>query len=423
MKGFQMQRSIQKSNGVIRNCKSPANPAFVAEIVDTGFLLDKQKHHSHIVLGDCGPSDLDAIKMQSNDYLWIASDKRIASAKAQKLMEHGHGDAISRVFTHDRCDAYKAFESRMAGILGAEDAVLCMSGYNANTGIIQAFAKQGTNVYIDIKAHASLWEGIACSRSRARPFRHNNINDLYRKIKRYGPGLIVVDALYSTNGKICPLEELVDISEEYDCAIILDETHSFGCHGELGGGIAVAMGLQDRIHFRTIGLSKAMAARGGIVAGSKRNMEFFRYEAFPMIFSTSVLAYEIAGFEKTLDIIHNERWRIEKLHSNHAYLRDGLLKLGYDVGECDSQIIAVVAGSNPDTIILRDYLAANGIYGSVFAPPATAEGAALVRFTVNANLSRRDLDKVLCVFAKARCELDLACIPSLDKYRYYVAAE
>jgi CAI-1 autoinducer synthase len=418
-----MLDSIQKCSGVDENCKSPVNPFFINEIVQQGFLLDRDKHHSHIVLGDSATLNNDAIKMQSNDYLSIASDKRIASAKAQMLMEQGHGDAMSRVFTHDRMDTYKSFEARMASILKTEDAVLCMSGYNANTGIIQAFAKQGTNIYIDIKAHASLWEGVACARARARPFRHNNVDDLHRKIKRYGPGLIVVDALYSTNGKICPLQQLVEISEEYDCAIILDETHSFGCHGELGGGIAVEMGLQDRIHFRTIGLSKAIAARGGIVAGSKRNMEFFRYEAFPMIFSTSVLAYEIAGFEKTLDIINNETWRREKLHENHAYLRDGLLGLGYDVGECDSQIIAIIAGSNPDTIILRDYLAQNGVYGSVFAPPATAEGAALVRFTINANLTRIDLDRVLGVFAKARYELELSCIPRLSTYGFINAAE
>ncbi|UTW54461.1 alpha-hydroxyketone-type quorum-sensing autoinducer synthase [Kordiimonas sp. SCSIO 12610] len=419
-----MQQHKANCNHVSRNCKSPENPAFVKEIVDTGFLLDKDQHHSHIVLGDIRvDGDEAAIKMQSNDYLSIASDKRIAAAKAEILLEQGHGDAMSRVFTHDREDVYKSFEKRMASILGAEDAVLCMSGYNANTGIIQAFAKQGTNVYIDIKAHASLWEGIACARARARPFRHNNIDDLHRKIKRYGPGLIVVDALYSTNGKICPLEKLVEIAEDYACAIILDETHSFGCHGNLGGGIAVEMGIEDKIHFRTIGLSKAIAARGGVVAGSKRNMEFFRYEAFPMIFSTSVLAYEIAGFEKTLDIINSETWRREKLHENHAYLRDGLLSLGYDVGECDSQIIAIIAGSNPDTIILRDYLASNGIFGSVFAPPATAEGAALVRFTINADLNRQDLDKVLGVFAKARYELDLDCVPRLCAFDLFQAAE
>lgn len=419
-----MQTQSQNSTDVIGNCKSPVNPDFIEEIVERGFQLDPERHHSHIVLGDIRTNnDEHAVRMQSNDYLSIASDKRIAYVKAQTLMEQGHGDAMSRVFTHDRNDVYKSFETRMASILKAEDAVLCMSGYNANTGIIQAFAAKDTNVYIDIKAHASLWEGIACARAKARPFRHNNIDDLHRKIKRYGPGLVVVDALYSTNGKICPLEKLVEISEENGCAIILDETHSFGCHGDLGGGIAVAMGLEDRIHFRTIGLSKAIAARGGIVAGSKRNMEFFRYEAFPMIFSTSVLAYEIAGFEKTLDIINHETWRRDRLHSNHAYLRDGLLELGYDVSECDSQIIAIVAGTNPDTITLRDYLAENGIYGSVFAPPATAEGAALVRFTVNANLRQNDLDRVLDVFAKARYELELDCVPRFNPYGVYQAAE
>ncbi|MEZ5842015.1 MAG: aminotransferase class I/II-fold pyridoxal phosphate-dependent enzyme, partial [Hyphomicrobiales bacterium] len=235
------------------------------------------RHVSHVTLGEEQPT-AGAVVMQSNDYLSLAGDPRIARAKADALLAHGHGDAISRVFVHHREDAHRAFERRFSGLLRAEDAVLCMSGYNANTGLLQAFAGRDVPVYLDIRAHASLWEGAAAARARAIPFRHNDSADLARKIRHYGAGIVAVDALYSTDGNVSPLPDLVAAAEAGGCAIIVDETHSFGCQGPDGGGLVVEFGLEDRVHFRTVGLSKAVAARGGMVVGSARNMEFFRYE-------------------------------------------------------------------------------------------------------------------------------------------------
>ena len=286
--------------------------------------------------------------------------------------------------------------------MGAQDAVLCMSGYNANTGLIQAFAPQDRPVYMDVKAHASLWEGVTSAKATPRPFRHNDANHLERQIARYGPGLVVVDALYSTDGNICPLADIVCVAERGECVIVVDETHSFGCHGDRGEGLTVALGLADRVHFRTVGLSKAVAARGGLVVGSARNMEFFRYEAWPMIFSTSVLGYEVAGFDKALDIVVSEPWRRRKLHRNHTYLRQGLDGAGYNVDACDSQIISIEAGLPEDVIAFREALFDRGVYGSVFCPPATAKNRCLMRFTINCGLTRDDLDRVIAVCAEVR---------------------
>ncbi|HQF31672.1 MAG TPA: aminotransferase class I/II-fold pyridoxal phosphate-dependent enzyme, partial [Hyphomicrobiales bacterium] len=277
----------------------------------------------------------------------------------------------------------------------AEDAVLAMSGYNANTGLMQAFAGKDVVVYLDHRAHASLWEGVSAARARAIPFRHNDAGDLARKIRHFGPGIVAVDALYSTDGHVAPLVDIVAAAEAGGCAIIVDETHSFGCQGPGGAGIVVELGLEDRVHFRTVGLSKAVAARGGMVVGSACNMEFFRYEAFPMIFSTSVLGYEIAGFDKTLDIIRDEPWRREQLAVNQRFLRDGLADVGYDVTRSDRQIVAIITGGFEDTVFFREALAKRGIFGSVFCPPATPKGASLIRFTLNCSLTATDLDRTI----------------------------
>lgn len=396
---------------------SSISPSAIALNTNNGALGDPSFLHDHVsvyyhervqktwggghILRGRRPT-ADAVQMRSNDYLAIAGDARIAAAEIAALQAFGHGDAISRVFVHNREDLLGQFEQRIARLLGAQDAVLSMSGYCANTGLIQAFARPETPVYIDLRAHASLWEGITLAHATARPFRHNDPEHLERQIRQYGPGIVVVDALYSTNGEFCPLVDVVEIGERNGCALVVDETHSFGVQGPRGAGLVVALGLQDRVHFRTVGLSKAMASRGGIVAGSARNMEFYRYEAFPMMFSTAVLGHEVAGFNAALDILEQEDWRRIKLHASHAYLRAGLDALGYNVDACDAQIIALESGPEPETLRLREALESRDVFGSVFCAPATPKNRSLIRLTVSAQHSRADLDQVLAACAAIR---------------------
>ena len=390
---------------------SPVTPDFLARQVAAKLDPIRGIHKAKVTLGAPLPRSGDVV-LRSNDYLDLARDTRIAAAKANALMNHGHGEAISRVFAHHNNDAHRQFEHRLAGLTGAEDAALTMSGYSANTGLIEAFAVQGHPVYIDQFAHASLWSGITSAGARAIPFRHNDMLDLVRKAARFGAGLIVVDALYSTTGAIAPLEELADFAELQGHVLIVDETHSFGVHGPNGAGLVSALGLADKVHFRTFGLSKAIAARGGVVVGSARNIEYFRYEALPMIFSTSVLVYEVAGFNATLDIVASEPWRARLVHDNHAYLKRGLLSYGFAVAQSDSQLLALMTGTDDATSAFRDHLAHRGIHGAVFVPPATPVNGALIRFTIHAGLTRGDLDRVLdaCVEARSRLGISPDCL-------------
>jgi len=156
------------------------DPLFINRATCQKLKQDGEHHQIHDFIGKSGEQSA-AVQMLSNDYLSIACDERISKAKASYLLAHGHGDAISRIFAHDRKDLHRDFERRIAHMTQAEDAVLVMSGYNANTGIVQAFAPPETPVYIDIKAHASLWEGVLCARAKARPFRHNQVSDLKKK--------------------------------------------------------------------------------------------------------------------------------------------------------------------------------------------------------------------------------------------------
>ncbi|MBT3071958.1 quorum-sensing autoinducer CAI-1 synthase [Rhodomicrobium sp. Az07] len=353
-----------------------------------------------------------AIKLRSNDYLCVAADRRVIEAEVRALQAAGHGDSVSRTYVHHEADGLNAFEQRVARLMGAEAAVLANSGYCANVGLIQAICQPETPVFLDMKAHLSLWEGVKSAGAKPTPFRHNDAEHLDRLISKVGPGVIVIDALYSIDGNIAALEDFVDVAERRGCALVVDETHSFGTHGPNGAGLVAARGLSDRVHFRTVGLSKAVASRGGLVVCSQRNAEFLRYESLPVIFSTQVLAHEVAGYNAALDIFANEPSRQHVLHSNHRYLVDGLDSLGYNVDLSRSQIIALEAGEILQTIDLRDALEKRDVFGAIFLPPATPTKRCLIRFTVNCGLTKDELDRVLAVCAEIRDEVGLASWPS-----------
>jgi CAI-1 autoinducer synthase len=349
----------------------------------------------------------DAVRVRSNDYLCLAGDPRVIDAEVKALLAAGHGDSVSRVWGHHQKDRLRNFEERMAALTQAEDAVVCASGYAANVGLIQAMAGTATPVYLDMKAHMSLWEGVSSAKAVGHPFRHNDAAHLARLIERHGPGIVAVDALYSTDGAVCALADFVRVCEQHGCVLIVDETHSFGTHGPAGAGMVVQQGLAERVHFRTIGLSKAVASRGGVVLCSRRNAEFFRYQAYPAIFSTSVLPHEVAGYDAVLDIFAQEAWRREHLHRNHAYLRTRIAALGYNVAHSHSQIISLEPGETHLLLLLRDALEGRGVFGSVFYPPATPDRRCMIRFTLNCNLSTEELDHIVTVCRDIRDEVRL----------------
>ncbi|MEI9900188.1 MAG: aminotransferase class I/II-fold pyridoxal phosphate-dependent enzyme [Hyphomicrobium sp.] len=272
------------------------------------------------------------IKVRSNDYLCLADHPHIIESEIAALRSGGHGDAVSRVWVHHEGDVTRGFEQRVAALMQGEDCVVCASGYTANVGLIQAFASKDSPVYLDMKAHISLHEGVISAGARAILFRHNEPQSLDKLLAQHGPGLVAVDALYSTDGDIAPLAELVEVCERHGAALIVDETHSFGAQGPGGAGPRRRRGT-----FRARPLSHGGAVEGcppAAAASSSPRAATSNTSAtrrWPAIFSTSVMQHEIAGFNAVLDVFQREDWRRDKLHANHAYLRQGLDDLGYNV--------------------------------------------------------------------------------------------
>jgi CAI-1 autoinducer synthase len=381
-------------------------PAFVTRRMDEHYVTRVQQllggEHLHV----WQPAQAGAIMLAGNDYLCISKQPELIEAQARCLASSQAGMLMSSVFLQEG-SAQHRLERKLARFMGAEDGVLAQSGWAANVGLLQTIAEPGVPVYLDMMAHASLWEGVQSAQALGVPFLHNDPAHLARQVDQHGPGIIVVDALYSTNGSVAPLREIVELAERADCLLIVDESHSLGTHGPRGAGLVVELGLAERVHFRTASLAKAFAGRAGFLTCSSLFKGYFLSSSRPAIFSSCLLEHELAWFDAALDFIAAADARRRSLHKTARAVRTGLRALGYNVDDGTEQIIALEAGPEPKTLALRKALERRGIYGAVFCAPATAKNRSLVRLTLNAGLSEDDVARLLDACADMRREVDL----------------
>jgi CAI-1 autoinducer synthase len=250
---------------------------------------------------------------------------------------------------------------------------------------------------MDSLAHTSLWEGARRAGACAHPFRHNDPQHLDRLIERHGPGLVVVDSVYSTTGAVCPLADVVAVAESRNCMILVDESHSLGTHGPEGAGLCAALGLSDRVHFITASLAKAFAGRAGFLTVPAAMRNYVLSTSYPNMFSSCLLPHEIAALDATLDVIRRSDAERLHLHAHTRTLREALVNLGYPIHQGSEQIIALEAGTEPATMVLRDLLEERNVFGAVFCAPATSRNRTMVRLTLHAALTDAELDHVTSV--------------------------
>ncbi|MGE3347302.1 MAG: alpha-hydroxyketone-type quorum-sensing autoinducer synthase [Ramlibacter sp.] len=334
-----------------------------------------------------------AVRLDGNDYLGISGHPEIVQAQVNALREDRESVIQSGVFLLDAHPSH-TLEKSLAQWVGKEDGYLCQSGYSANVGLLQIIADAQTPVYLDTLAHASLWEGAHAARAPAHAFRHNDVQHLERMIATHGPGVIVVDSVYSTTGALCPLEDIVQVCERRDCMIVVDESHSLGTHGPGGAGLCAALGLTDRVHFITASLAKAFAGRAGFFTAPASMRYYTLISSYPNIFSSSLLPHEVAGLAATLKVIRASDDARRRLHANTVRVRASLSDLGYPIHQGSEQIIALEAGTEPAAMVLRDELEAHDIVGALFCAPATSRNRAMVRLTLNAALTEAEIRHV-----------------------------
>lgn len=337
------------------------------------------------------PAGAGAVRLDGNDYLSVTGHPEIVQAQVNALRQDRESVVQSGVFLLDDHPAH-ALEKALASWVGKADGFLCQSGYAANMGLLQIIADEITPVYLDALAHMSLWEGARAAKAPAHAFRHNDPVHLERMLQAHGPGVVVVDSVYSTTGALCPLREIVEVADRHGCTIVVDESHSLGTHGPEGAGLCAQLGLTGRVHFITASLAKAFAGRAGFFTAPAGMRYYVLISSFPNIFSSSLLPHEVAGLAATLAVIRRADDARRRLRANTARARQALADAGFPIQQGSEQIIALEAGAESAAMRLRDELEARDVIGSIFCAPATSKNRAMVRLTLNASLTGAEMD-------------------------------
>ena len=339
------------------------------------------------------PPTSNGIRLDGNDYLGVTGHPLIVQAQVEALRKQQEFVVQSGVF-HLNQHPTRELETALAAWVGKDDGFICQSGYTANVGLLQAIADEHTPVYLDALAHASLWEGVHAARAPAYAFRHNDPAHLSRMIAKHGPGIVVVDSVYSTTGALCPLVAVLEVAEQGGCMMLVDESHSLGTHGPKGAGLCAELGLSERVHFITASLAKAFAGRAGFFTAPAHMRHYIFCTSFPNIFSSSLLPHEIAGLAATLEVIRQSDDARSRLHAHTRRLRESLSDLGYPIHQGSEQIIALESGTEPDTMVLRDHLEDRNVFSAMFCAPATSSKRAMMRLTLNSGLMDSELEHV-----------------------------
>ncbi|HRD69154.1 MAG TPA: quorum-sensing autoinducer CAI-1 synthase [Legionella sp.] len=373
-------------------------PEFINKALNDYLNRVSQWQGKHILNGRT-PA-LSSLIFSSNDYLNISHHPQLITAQIATMQEFGNGQMQSGIYLTNCSSLIQECENQFSHFLNYPSSLLSQSGWCANVGLIQSLARPHVPVYLDFYAHMSFWAGAKSAGAIPIPFQHNSVESLQKRLERHGPGIIAVDSVYSTLGTISPLKEYVKLARNYNCLIIVDESHSLGTHGPQGRGLVAELELAEDVDIITASLAKALSGRGGLITGKKQLIELIRYTSLPSIFSSALAPHDLAGFNSSIDVILKEEWRRKKLHSNANYFRANLLSQGFDLCGSQSQIIPIMAGTEANTIWLRDQLEQEDIFGAIFCAPATPKNKTLIRFSINAHHEQSELDRVIECFIR-----------------------
>lgn len=377
-----------------RELHPPLNPAFLQELDTYG--VRAAKWGGQVAIRGRVPGQ-GAIRLDGNDYLQLSGRPEVVHAQITALQA-----SLSRKTQIIQSSALvtdehplRQFEQELARFLGKETGHLVQSGYAANLALLQAICSPTVPVYLDALAHMSLWEGVRASGAPAVMFRHNDVENLRNLIARRGPGIVVVDSVYSTTGSVCPLRAMVDLCTETGSTLVVDESHSLGLFGPQGAGLLADLGLTDQVHFITVSLAKAFAGRAGFFTVPTCLRDYIFSDAYPTVFSTSLLPHEIEGLRATLALIKGADAARVRLRELTRQVREGLLDLGYPVRNGTEQIFCLEAGPERATMHLRDAFEDRNVFGAYFCAPATANERSMLRLTLHSDLTDQDIAHVL----------------------------
>uniref|UniRef100_A0A7C2NZN3 Aminotransferase class I/II-fold pyridoxal phosphate-dependent enzyme n=1 Tax=candidate division WOR-3 bacterium TaxID=2052148 RepID=A0A7C2NZN3_UNCW3 len=349
------------------------------------------------------------VMLGSNNYLGLTTHPYVKKKAQEAIEKYGTGSCGSR-FLNGTLDIHEELEEELAKFVGKEKALVFSTGYQTNLGIMSALLGKHDVVVLDKWDHASIVDGTRLGNAHVLRFKHNDMEHLERILKAIPEDrgiLIVVDGVFSMEGDIANLPELVKLKEKYGARLMVDDAHSVGVLGKTGAGTAEHFGLTEKVDLIMSTFSKSFASIGGFVAGEAKVIEYIKHFARPMIFSAALAPGQVAAARAALEIIKTDHERRENLWRNTRFWQDGLRSLGFDIGETQTPIVPIIIGDDMKTFMFWKQLMEYGVYTNPVITPAVPPGRQLIRTSIMATHTREQLERALEAFKKAGKKLGI----------------
>lgn len=341
----------------------------------------------------------------TNNYLGLTFDPECIDAASAAVHEEGTGTTGSRM-ANGSYAGHVALERELADFFGCQAAIVFSTGYLANLGILSTLAGPNDVILLDADCHASIYDGCRLGGAEVIRFRHNDVNDLDKRLRRLGERasntLILVEGIYSMLGDRAPLGDIAAVKQKYGAYLLVDEAHSLGVLGTRGRGLAEEAGVEDGVDFIVGTFSKSLGATGGFCVSRRPELEWVRYASRPYIFSASPSPSVIASTRTALRILHTRPELRDRLWTNTHHLYQGLQDLGFTPGSEPTPVIAVPMDSKEQTLAFWNGLLQRGVYVNLMLPPATPNGTCLLRCSVSAAHTPEQIEHILEAFAFLR---------------------
>jgi glycine C-acetyltransferase len=350
----------------------------------------------------------EVVNLASNNYLGLSNHPRMNAAASRAAAELGAGTGAVRSIA-GTMSAHRELERRFAAFKHAPDALMFQSGFTANAGTVAAILDKEDVIVSDRLNHASIIDGARLSRAEIKVFEHRDAahaDALLAETARPGRRqLLITDGVFSMDGDIAPLPDLVEVAERRGAIMMIDDAHASGVLGAGGAGTVDHFGLHGRVDVQVGTLSKAIGVLGGFIAGPSELIEWLVNRGRPFLFSTSAPPAVVAACMEALDIIRDEPERLERLWDNTRALKAGLLDLGFDTGGSETPITPVITGEEETTQTFARRLFEEGVFTPAIVFPTVAKGRARVRTIVTADHTPDDLAEALSAFERVGKEL------------------
>ncbi|MCH2169342.1 aminotransferase class I/II-fold pyridoxal phosphate-dependent enzyme [Myxococcota bacterium] len=351
----------------------------------------------------------DLVMLGSNNYLGLTCHPEVKDAAAMALALYGTGCAGSRLL-NGTLDLHAALEQKLAEFLNRDAALIFATGMQVNLGVLSCLLGRSDLAFLDSLDHASIIDGCRLGFGRSYKFRHNDTQDLEKKLQEADPEkgkLVVVDGVFSMEGDLADLPNIVALKRRFGFRLMVDDAHGLGVFGEYGRGTAEHFGLDHEVDLVMGTFSKSLATVGGFIAGDAAPIDYIKHTARAEIFSAAPPPASVAAATKALELVQREPERRKQLWENTLYMKHELRGLGFDTGETQSPVIPVVVGDDWLAYKMTKRLEEEGVFVNPVVSPAVPEGRAMIRTSYMATHEREHLDFALEAIAKVGRELKI----------------